>query len=149
MVRHLGMQSCDKNRRPMCYDNSGGGHDRTTVGDLLSMANITLDSNNDETNHVGRREAFRTSGVKLRVDVHYTNLRPWWAWTGLGTVGYRYTVETVPAQSVWKAITLHPENYRSWVTGNDVSNFGEYDRLLVWADGIEINSRVSGKIGHL
>jgi len=133
----------------ICYDRTGGGHDETTIAGLLSLAGLTLDSNNMETNHPGNLEAFRTSGMKLHVSVQYSNVESFWSWAGLGTIGYRYHVDVMPAQSVWRSIILKPESYRAWVNAGDIVGIGKCDRLVIWADGIEISGRVAGHLGHL
>lgn len=134
---------------PMCYEHSGGGHDLSSISGLLSLVSLTLDSNNDQTNHAGHIEAYRTSGMKLQVKVHYTNVLPWRSWFGLGPIGYQYTVDVIPAQSVWRSITLHPKDFRSWVPSSELVDLGKHDRLLVWADGLEISAHVTGTLGHL
>mmetsp|Transcript_123371 Transcript_123371/g.356609 ORF Transcript_123371/g.356609 Transcript_123371/m.356609 type:complete len:456 (-) Transcript_123371:12-1379(-) len=146
---HFGIPDCGLGTAPLCFERGGGGHDVSSVRGLLSLAQVSLDSNNFQTNHAGHAEVYRTSGMKLQVKVHYTNVRPWWSWAGLGTVGYQYSVDVVPAQSVWKSVTLHPGDYRSWVPASAMADFGEHDRLLVWADGIEISAHVTGTIGHV
>lgn len=133
-----------------CRDPADGGHDLTSVEKLLSVASLSLSSNNAETDHTGRRETFRTSGIKLHIKVRYSNLEGFWSWTGTGEVGYSYSVEQVPAESVWRSKTItRKEEMRAWVSGERLADFAEHDRMLIWADGIELGAHVYGRVGHL
>jgi len=150
-AEHFGIPSCAISMLyPFCYDASDGGHDMTSIGLLVGLIGQNLSNNNAETDHVGRRETFRTSGMKLHVQVKYSNLEDFWSWTGSGTVGYTYEVEQVPAESVWRSKTItRKEEMRAWVNGDMLVNFGDHDRMLIWADGIEIRAHVSGHFGQL
>jgi len=159
-AKEIGVPRCPEEGQPfppMCRETApgdwaagrgAGGHDRTSVGGLLELAGTTLDSNNDETDHPGGREPFRESGVKLRIDVHYTNLGSWLgSWESLG---YSYKVRIIPAASVWDGLTISSlREARAWLSPDKLKDFGQYDRVLVFADGIQVSAKLHGKLGAL
>jgi len=150
--QHGGPDGKDVLVRPVgfCREAAGGGHDLASVEGLLAAGLLSLESNNDATNHPDRRERFRTSGMKLRLRVRYTNIAPWWSWIGAGQVGYRYEIEAIPARSVYRERTARtPEEARAWVHPEKLSRMQMYDRLLIWADGIDLKTEVMGEVGHL
>ncbi|CAK0813097.1 unnamed protein product, partial [Prorocentrum cordatum] len=101
-----------------------------------------------KTDHPGGREPFRESGVKLRIDVHYTNLGSWLgSWESLG---YSYKVRIIPAASVWDGLTISSlREARAWLSPDKLKDFGQYDRVLVFADGIQVSAKLHGKLGAL
>lgn len=132
-----------------CRD-AAGGHDLATVEGLLAAGGVHLSGNNDLTNHPQHFEPYRSSGMKLRLRVRYSNIAPWWSLLGRGQVGYRYEVDLIPARSVYRELTIRSrEEMRAWVHPAKLDGMKSHDRLLVWADGIDIATHVVGEVGHL
>lgn len=156
-VEHRGYQDCKSNGNdkeetdaPICYDREGGGHDMSSIQGLLTLLGLSLDSNNNETNHASQRETYRTSGMKLKVHVDYSNMMMWGVFGGQREVGYSYSVEAVPSPSVWRSRTLWSRReMRAWLRQDQLKYLGKNDRVLVWADGIEVDAKVRGSLGHL
>jgi hypothetical protein len=154
-VEHRGLPDCDGNQDkelfvPLCYNRKDGGHDLSSVQGLLNHLGLSLDSNNDETNHAAQKETYRTSGMKLSVHVHYNNMKSWWIFGGQREVGYDYRVEAVPSPSVWRSRTLWSRReMRAWLREDQLKYLGKHDRVLIWADGIEVKAKVRGTLGHL